>query len=402
MAPTLAEQLRPDPDELCVTLLFGQLTGESPMRLEASTESTRAALERLLRDAMQRGPLWIAYSGGRDSSALLAIAAHVARRDGLELPVPVTLTLPALPEADEEDWQRLVLDHLRLTDRWVPLRLTDEIDLLGPSAQRGLRRHGIQFPPNAHAFLPMIAAMEPGATLVSGGNGDEILEGLPQRLSSAALSRRTIPRSRIHEAYIQDLPRRWLGPAVRRRSLMRHLVWTRMPVLRRLVLREIEDRGAYPIRFDRLLQRAWTDREFRAGRHAVERLAAGEGARLLQPFGEHDVIAAFAREWGYRFPGGRHRSLGRLVGDLLPAAILTRQSKAEFARAFFAERTRAWVAEWDGSGVDPERVDVEVLRAEWNTEFPHYCSLALLQHAWLVQQGLPTGLAPMRAHADDA
>lgn len=387
---SIGDQLRPSADELCVALLFGQLHGEQPLDPAEATVSTRAVLERQLTEAMQRGPLWVAYSGGRDSSALLAIAASVARREGFELPVAVTMTFPELPESHEEAWQRLVLDHLDLADQWHPLRLTDELDLIGANAQRVLRPHGVILPPNAHAFLPMLDAVGPDGTLVSGGNGDELMEGVPQRLSSAVLSRRRIPRSQWTEAAIHDLPGRFIGRAIRKRSVMRFLHWVRMPVLSRLVRAEIADRDESAIRFDRLLQDAWLDREFRAGRHAVVTLAQEAGGQLLQPFGDREVMTAFARDWGYRFPGSRRASLDRLVGDLLPPSILDRSSKAEFARAFVAAGTRAFIEDWDRTGVDPERVDLDALQAEWANERPHYCSLPLLHHAWLTSQGLPT------------
>lgn len=40
-----------------------------------------------------------------------------------------------------------------------------------------------------------------------------------------------------------------------------------------------------------------------------------------------------------------------------------------------------FVARWDGSGVDPELVDIEALRAEWEREPPYPQSYVLLQRA---------------------
>ena len=52
--------------------------------------SPREAMERVLREALQRAPCIVAFSGGRDSSAVLALAVDLARREGLQEPLPVT------------------------------------------------------------------------------------------------------------------------------------------------------------------------------------------------------------------------------------------------------------------------------------------------------------------------
>ena len=64
---------------------------------------------------------------------MLAAATALARREGHELPVPVTRIYPDLPDTDESDWQRAVIDHLGLTE-WVRLELRNgESELLGPT-----------------------------------------------------------------------------------------------------------------------------------------------------------------------------------------------------------------------------------------------------------------------------
>ena len=51
--------------------------------------------------ALRRPPCLVSFSGGLDSSALLAVATAVARREGLDDPVPATLVVPGSPESDE-------------------------------------------------------------------------------------------------------------------------------------------------------------------------------------------------------------------------------------------------------------------------------------------------------------
>src|SRR5579884_3063930 len=59
-----------------------------------------AALESVLVAALSRPPCAVSFSGGRDSSAVLALATDAARRHGLELPVPVTMRFPSVTAAE--------------------------------------------------------------------------------------------------------------------------------------------------------------------------------------------------------------------------------------------------------------------------------------------------------------
>src|SRR4051794_11337016 len=77
-------------------------------RPTAAAATPRRALEDSLLAALRRPPCVIAFSGGRDSSALLALALHVARKHGLADPLPVTRIFPKDASTDEAKWQRLV------------------------------------------------------------------------------------------------------------------------------------------------------------------------------------------------------------------------------------------------------------------------------------------------------
>ena len=80
----------------------GEMPGPSPAQV----------LESMLAPALARPPCVVAFSGGRDSSALLAVASRLAAREGLEPPVAATLRYPGEHEAHEEQWQELVVRHL--------------------------------------------------------------------------------------------------------------------------------------------------------------------------------------------------------------------------------------------------------------------------------------------------
>ena len=136
--------------EIVTGMPFGSCPVEPPA---GPVPSPRAALASLLRPALANPPCVIAFSGGRDSSALLAVAVDLARREQWPLPIPVTLRFSSAA-TEETAWQEVVLRHLGLDD-WIRLQIGEELDLLGPLATRGLRRHGLLYPANAHVVVPM-------------------------------------------------------------------------------------------------------------------------------------------------------------------------------------------------------------------------------------------------------
>lgn len=126
----------------------------------------------MVRPALLRQPCVVSFSGGRDSSAVLAVAVRLARREGLALPVPVTMRFADAEDTHESDWQELVIRHLGLKE-WVRLDLTDELDLLGPISTDVLLRHGLLWPPNSFAHL-VILREAPGGSLLTGLDGDGV------------------------------------------------------------------------------------------------------------------------------------------------------------------------------------------------------------------------------------
>ena len=108
----------------------------------------RAAAEAAILPALRRAPCVVSFSGGRDSSAVLALATHLARREGLPLPIPVTHRFPTAGDTQETEWQEEVVGHLGL-DEWVRIEAAGDLDCVGPIATRALRRHGVLWPCNA-------------------------------------------------------------------------------------------------------------------------------------------------------------------------------------------------------------------------------------------------------------
>jgi Asparagine synthase len=342
-----------------------------------------AALALAIESTLDSGPPAVAFSGGRDSSLLLAVAALVCRRAGVGPPLPITLCMPTpVAEADEREWQELVLRHLRIPD-WHRIPIGDELDLVGPYARRHLLRDGLLFPANAHSVIPMLEAAGERCLIVGLG-GDELLSpqqwwpvhdllgrrrGL-QRRDLARLLAGAVPRGvrgLVRPPCARELDEmKWLRPATRQRldGLARR--GFEEPVLWGAAVRYVAARRDVLLPFRAMQQLA------RAGGHRVE-------APLLDP----GFVAAYARAGGHSGWGGRTATMNALASDLLPANVLGRTSKAYFNRVFFGEHTRAFAASWSGQGLDERLVDPDALRREWLSEVPDFRASLLLQSAWL-------------------
>jgi asparagine synthetase B (glutamine-hydrolysing) len=203
----------------------------------------RAALEELLAEELAQPPCLLSFSGGRDSSALLATALDVARRRELPEPVAFTLRYPGDTNAEETNWQELVIDHLR-PETWEVIEIEPgAAEFLGPAGTASLRANGLLWPPALHVQTAWLDRVH-GATLVTGEGGDEILDdhrATSLRTFLAALRQpRRDQRPTLHRLARDVAPARirvasarrrmaktgyltWLGP----RSTTKH--WTRWP-----------------------------------------------------------------------------------------------------------------------------------------------------------------------------
>lgn len=349
----------------------------------------RAALEGLALRALLRPPCVVAFSGGRDSSAVLAVATQVARREGLPLPVPVTYRWPALPETDEEHWQRLVVEHLALPE-WCRLDLHDELDLVGPLATSVLSRYGLMWPPTSHLEVPLVQQAR-GGTLLTGDGGDELFG--PHRAAAlpALLGHRVRPPSRsVRKAVLAVMPRT---------ARTRILATTLRPTYRWLrphACRELgEARAAVvsrePIRRDRFL--AWHLRR-RREREIWEwwgrTLAADHDVEYREPLLDPSFVGALAVEGGWRGYRSRTSAMQHLFGDLLPAPLIARTTKVEYTDVYFNRYSRAFSREWGGTGLDDQFVDPDGLWETWTGAAPPPACWTLLQAAWLASSR-PTG-----------
>jgi hypothetical protein len=383
--------LRPTPLEIAVGLPLGDHPATPP--LPDSSASPRAALEELVTRALARPPCLVSFSGGRDSSTILAVATRVARRDGLALPVPATLRFPRVPGSDESRWQERIVRHLGLQD-WIRLEFADELDVIGPVAAKVLRRHGVLSPPSAYVSVPLLEHAK-GGSLLTGFGGDATLAA-HWRWSRAAdvLARRVRPQPR--DALRVALA---ASPAALRRTIIRgrgvpahlkpviQLPWLRPNAQAAVVEDWFADQANEPARWQ-----AWIAWQARRRIRAVARsthaaIAADVGTVDVHPFFEPVFLGALARAGGRTGWGGRTELMRALFADLLPDDLLARRDKPEVDPAFFAGHTRAFLRDWSGGGIDTRLVDEDALRKEWAQPTPPAMTALLLQSAWLATQG---------------
>jgi asparagine synthase (glutamine-hydrolysing) len=375
-----------DDVEIATGYLFGQAE-PTPRgtRWRQPKVDPRAVLEDVIRTALQRPPCGVAFSGGRDSSVVLAVATHVARRDGLADPIPITRRFADAPRANEDEWQELVVRHLGLHD-WHRVELGDELDVIGPIAQQHLRRHGVVWPPAIAGDVPLVEAV-PGGTVIDGEGGDQVLGVLSHRVAPVAdvvRSPRPLRRSRLVAAGWALAPGRVRGRDVARRSLAR----TPRPWLRPASIDALADgiamaERARPLSYAASARAIIRRRGEVVGARNREVLARERGVELRSPLLDPRFIDALAAHGGVFGAGDRTAVLRRLVPDLLPDVVLARTSKAAFNRCYMASHTREFARSWDGAGVDTALVDPVELRRAWLAEWPVPVTGALLQQAWL-------------------
>lgn len=383
MTAAFPDELRPQPLEVACGLIVDGVT-PAPRLARDGGVALRQALDDAIRPALLRPPCLVSFSGGRDSSAVLAAAAALARREGLELPIPATHRFPAAPASHEDGWQEDVVAHLGLPD-WVRNSVTDELDTVGPVAQAVLRRHGVLWPFNAHLHVPLFERAA-GGSLLTGVGGDELFGPQRWRAAQALLSGRIRPRPR-HLATLALA----LAPTAARRAVLvrrREIRWPWLrPEVETLINRRRADWAARtPRRWNVALERWWQSRTRVVLAQTLDLLGADAQTQVVQPFLDPTVLGAAAAHFGARGPADRAAAMRAVFADVLPEPVLARSSKATFNEAFFSHHSRAFATRWTGAGVDRSLVNPDRVVAVWNAVHPDPRSFSLMQAAWLATE----------------
>jgi Asparagine synthase len=364
-----------------VELALGTPLGVVPeaLVLPSCPLSPRAELERIIDGHFASGrQVFVCFSGGRDSSAVLALAVHVARRRGDPLPIPVTLRFPNHPESDESQWQDMAIAHLGLTE-WIVIERPDA-DLLDPTITQMLREVGLFYPSQIGSYLPIVAAAA-GGVVLTGEGGDESFGGWQFRPAAhpfawgplgaakaaavATLSRGPAPVKRWYRQ--RSRPHPWLTDAGR------GAVDSALDVAAE----------AEPIAWRRYLAWAFARRSWHLAQHTLELVGQTSGCTVVHPLSEPTLLGALSSAWSKRGPEDRTDVMEAVVGDLLPHQIIERDDKAVLAAVFIGARSRAFIEQWDGQGVDADWVDTQALREVWARQYPYAGSFNLLHQAWL-------------------
>jgi asparagine synthetase B (glutamine-hydrolysing) len=374
------------PAESAVGMAIGEHVPEPPLPPVEAGLDPRTALEAAIRPALQRPPCLVTFSGGRDSSTVLAVATSLARREALPLPIPITREFPEHPTTRETQWQELVIRHLSLPD-WQRSQHGVELSWLGPVAQRHLLKHGLMAPVGTHVITPILEAAGRGAVL-TGIEGDGLFNGGSRLLARDVLARRVPPTPRALLSTAQALspaPVRKRWRLVRDRSSP--APWLRPEAARALRSASARQAGSEPLRWDRRVH-WWARRRYLvSGRQAMAITATGFDAEYRHPLMDPGFLASVAR-WGGALGHGRRTALMRLLfGDLLPAAVIERTDKAGFTSAYWSGEVKEFAAGWSGQGVPHELVDAEALRRIWLEPEPDARSGLLLHAAWLATSG---------------
>lgn len=386
-------------------LAAGQvLTAGAPVDLEEVElfATPRAALEAVVLPALATGRCLVSFSGGRDSSAVLAVAAALARREGLDAPIPVTTRFPAHEPADESAWQEHIVHLLGLSE-WLRVECGDELHILGPVARALVRRHGVMFPPNAHLHVPLFEPARDGV-LLTGIGGDEIIGGVRFTRTAAVLAGKRFPRPRDVLGVGFSLSPLALRRALSRRALRGVAPWLRPRAHRSATKALAVHFGAEPIAWaDRL--RWWLETPYlQAAQQTFDVLAADAQAGVGHPLVDPRFVATVARLPFHEHWTTRTEGMRRLFADLLPDDVLRRAGKASFGHIFAPGPRLELLRRWRGEGIDAELVDPVALRGVWGADPVDPSSIPLLQHVAHVLEDDTSGSAARELeHAlDDA
>jgi asparagine synthase (glutamine-hydrolysing) len=375
--------------EVATAIAFGRDAGR-PSFARRTAVPPLAALERALIGALRRAPCVVSFSGGRDSSALLAVATRVARREGLPEPVPVTLRFPEASLTDEQDWQEEVVRGLGCAD-WVRLEFTDELDLIGPVARRAMAWEGLPYPYNLHLLLPLMEAGR-GGSFVTGMGGDQAFVAAGRALDVLARRARPVPRDGVRIAAAA-------APRAVRRLALRSRVLLEFPWLTAAgndALRRgwLEERARVPLRWNARLREMWRSRFMQLSVQRIASLARRVDVEAVHPFVDTGFLAALAAAGGSTGFADRTAAMRALFAHDLPDRVASRGTKASFDEVLWNRHTRLFVA-----GLTAERleqslrrlgldalVDAGALAAHWDGPEPLANSFLLLQACRLAEE----------------
>ena len=367
--------------ELATGLVIETDRDAPPLPAAPAGVTARDALAESIRDALRRPPCLVSFSGGRDSSAVLAVAADIARQEGLPAPVAVTCRYPEeMAGAGESRWQEIVIRHARV-EEWIRIEITDEIDCLSPIGIEALLRHRLIYPIAAHSLVPALRLCA-GGSLLTGIGGDQIL-GRRSRISDVLARRvRPVPRDAARLALA-------FGPSGLRRARLRRqappfVTWLTPTGRRAFAASWGRVVAAGSATWSRGLVQTWRSRDLQLSVAGMDVLAREYDVRMLHPLFSPLFVSVMARDGGVRGYANRTEVMRMLFGDVLPDEVNSRRTKAVFGQPYWTHYSQQFGRSWSGGGIDAELVDVGALQRLWaGSDPPPAPTLILLKQAWL-------------------
>ena len=357
------------------------------MRSEAPLPAPRVVLESIVNDRCAGRRHYVMFSGGRDSSAVLALCVMLARRRGDPDPIPVILRHPGLREADETDWQEIVLDHLSVANP-VVINVSARQRLLGESALRTIRRRGVVWPAALQLREVAYGGLLRGSILLTGEGGDHMFGGRRiAALRNLASGGQRPSRYDLRECVASVTP-----SCLRARNIVPPQ-WLRERAQAAYV-RAIRPLYGEPISWRKSTMWMFTPRTQSVVLHNHLAAVREYGLEPVNPFTDPGFVLSLSRAGGFWGYADRTTVMRALFSDLLPDSVLSRSTKASFNGSRWGEYERTFAQEWDGSGVDTELIDVERLREEWLSDRPGPGADYQIQLAWAAREGIATPLAP--------
>ena len=299
---------------------------------EIDAGTALAALEWAILPALLRPPCVMSFTGGRGSSLVLAVAVQLARREGLELPVPATIRMRGSANGDESAFQERLVIRLGLTE-WVRMQVEEECDLVGPMATAVLRRYGCLWPSDAHLWTPLLDWAFGGSLLTGVGYSG------PGGGAPAFVFRDFRPLSWLRPSAKHEVRTLWMADAVRRRRAQRDPAWW-------LRLRQVRIRIGL-----------------------LQRMGAARRVELCHPFLDPGVVAALAAQ-----PKRSEIEPVFLEGLRSPPSTPT-----AWGAALWGLDSRELATDWRGEDVDQDLVDVDALAREWSVPQPDPRTYPLIQ-----------------------
>ncbi len=304
-----------------------------------------------------------------DSSFVLSVAARVARGAGLPAPIPVTWRFSGAPRAQESAWQERVIATMPDL-AWQVLRADDDLDLIGPVAQRVLTRHGVLLPPNVHLHLPIVELAR-GGSVLTGVGGDQMLIGHGSRSRSIRIRSRAPDR---------------LVAVVRQLQGRNQYPWLQRSAARRVLRAQRRTNRHEPRPLDRRIAWRARQRALLMACASLNTIAVASDTRVVNPLLDAGFLAALSGVGPVRAGSTRADLLRMIAGGALPAAATDLRPKASFLEVFLRNPTREFVQSWDGLGADETVVDAPTLRAIWARWPIPADTAALVQQLWLTKR----------------